>query len=90
MFSREMFSVKVIDDFEDKGFTFNHKAEMHFITIAHKKDMIYDFCFKHKICGQEWKLDAIINKNKSLIIKFNHTWHHLLNGKFESYCLLKK
>ena len=34
---------KVIDDFKDKGYTFNQIAQMHIITIAYKMDMSYDF-----------------------------------------------
>ena len=79
------FLAKMIDDFKDKGYTFNHIAEMHIITIAKKLDMSYDFCLKHKMCALEWKLNALINKNKSLINKFDRNWRHLLNRKFESY-----
>ena len=43
------FLEKVIDDFKDKGYTFHHIAEMHFITIAHKMEMSYDF-FLNKTC----------------------------------------
>ena len=33
----------------------------------------------------EWKLNAMINKNKILINKFDRNWRHPLNKKFESY-----
>ena len=33
----------IIDDFEDRRYTFNHIAEMHITTIAHKLDMSYGF-----------------------------------------------
>ena len=68
MNSWKNFSKKVIDDFKDKGYNFNHIAEMHFITIANKMKMMYDFYIKHKLCALEWKLNAMIYKNKKLII----------------------
>ena len=79
------FLMKVIDDFKDKGYIFGHIAEMHIILIASKMDMSYDFYMKHNMCALEWKLNAMINKNKSLINKFHRNWRHPLNRKFESY-----
>ena len=61
--------MKMIDDFEDKGDTSNHIAEMHIITIANKMELSYDFYIKHNMRALEWKLNAMINKNKSLINK---------------------
>ena len=58
---------------------------MHIITIANKMDMSYDFYIKRNMCALECKLNAMINKNKSLINKFDRTWRHPLNRKFESY-----
>ena len=85
MISWKHFLVKVIDDFKDKGYNFSHIAEMHIITIANKRDMSYDFYIKHNMCASEWKLNAMVNENKSLIIKFPRDWRHPLNRKFESY-----
>ena len=34
----KVFLGKVMDDFKDKGYTFNHIAELHIITIAHQLD----------------------------------------------------
>ena len=82
----ESFLVKVIDDFKDKGFNFNHLAEMHIITIANKMDMSYDF-FKHKMHAVQWKLNAMINTDKSLINKIYPDWRHPWNRKFETYCV---
>ena len=79
------FLEKVINDFKDKGDTLNHIAEMHIITIANKTDMTYDFYIKHMMSASEWKLNAMFNKNKSLINKFNQNWRHPLNRNFESY-----
>ena len=61
------FLTEMIDDFEDKGYNFNHIAEMHIITIANKLDMSYDFYIKQNMCALEKKSNAIVNKNKSLI-----------------------
>ena len=58
---------------------------MHFITIANKMDMSYDFNIKHNMCALEWKLNALIYKNKSLINIFDRNWKQPLNRKFESY-----
>ena len=40
---------------------------MDIITLAHKRDMTYDFYLKHNLSAIEWKLNAMINKDKSLI-----------------------
>ena len=61
---RSIFSEKIISDFKDKGYTFNHIAEMHIIPIANELDMSYDFYIKHNMCALEWKLNAMINKAK--------------------------
>jgi len=74
MISRSMFLEKVITDFKDRGYTFNHIAEMHIITIAHKMDMSHDFYIKHNMHPVEWKLKAMINKSKNLINKFDRNW----------------
>ena len=47
--------------------------------------MSYDFYLKHNMSALEWKLNAMINKNKSLIKKFPRNWRHPLNIKFERY-----
>ena len=49
----EKFLEKVIDDFKDNVYTFNHLAEMHIITRAHKMDRSYDFYIKHNIHAVE-------------------------------------
>ena len=58
---------------------------MQIITIASKMDMTYDFFIKHNICAQDRKLNAMITKNKSLIIVFIQNWRHPLSRKFENY-----
>ena len=85
MFLGQIFLEKVINDFKDKGYNFNHNTEMHIITIANKLDMSYDFFIKHNMHAVEWKLNASINKNKNLINNFDRNWRHLLNRKSESY-----
>ena len=54
---------------------------MNIIPISNRMDMSYDFYIKHKMGAMEWKLNAMSNKNKSLINKFNDTWRHRLNRK---------
>ena len=68
-----------------KGYNFKHIEEMNIITIANNLDMTCDFYIKHNIHAVEWKLNAMINKTKSLINNFNRNWRHPLNRKVESY-----
>ena len=79
------FLEKVIDGCKNKRYIFNHIAEMHVITIANKMDMSYDFYIKHNMCALEWKLNPMVNKNKSLFNKFPRNWRHPSSRKFESY-----
>ena len=64
---------------------FSHIAEMDFITLAQKRDMTYDFYLKHNMSAFEWKLNAMINKDKNLINKFPKNWKHPINMKFNCY-----
>ena len=57
---------------------------MHIITIANETDMSYKLYIKRNMCALEWKLNAIINKNKNLFNKFDCNWRHPLNRKFKS------
>ena len=79
------FLEKVIDDVGDKGYNFSHIPIMHIITIANKLDMSYDLYIKPKMCALERKLNAMVNRNKSLNNKFPRNWRNPLNKKFESY-----
>ena len=81
MISWKNYLDNVIDDFTDKGYNFNHIEEVKIITISNKVDMAYDFYIKHNLRMTEWKLNAMINKNKNLINEFNETWRHPLNRK---------
>ena len=74
---------EVIDDLKNKGYTFNQIAEMHIITIANKLVMSYVFYIEHNMHAVEWKLNALISKNKSLINNFNRNWWHPVKRKFE-------
>ena len=74
-----------LDNLKEEGYDFNYIAEMDIITLAHKRDMTYDFYLKHNMSAFEWKLNAMINKNKSLINKFPRNWRHPLKRKFDSY-----
>ena len=85
MISWHNFLEGVIDDFKNQEDNFNHKAEMNIITVAIKTDMSYDVYVKHNMCALEWKLNAMINENKNLIIKLNRNWRYPLNRKFESH-----
>ena len=58
---------------------------MDIITLAHKRDMKNDFYLKHKMPAFEWKLNAVINKDKSLINKFPKDWSHPINTRFGCY-----
>ena len=59
-----------IDKLKEEGYDFNYIAEMDIITLAHKRDMTYDFYLKHNMSAFEWKLNSMINKDKNLINKF--------------------
>ena len=85
MISRKNFLMKVIDGFKDKGYNFNHIAEMHTIRFANKLDMSYDFYIKHNVYAPERKLKAMINRNKCVINKFDRNWIHPLIRKFQNY-----
>ena len=49
-----------------EGYDFSHIAEMNIISLAHKRDMTYDFYLKHNMSAFEWKLNSKINKDKNL------------------------
>ena len=72
-----------INEFKNKGYKFNHIAEMNIITIANKLGLSYAFSIKHDIPAVEGNLNALINKDKSLINKVNRNWRHPLIRKLE-------
>ena len=61
---------EAIDSLNKEGYHFNYIAEMDIMTLAHKRDMTYDFYLEHNMPAVEWKLNAVINKDKSLFNKF--------------------
>ena len=73
---------EAIDSLKTEGYDFNFRAGMDIRTLAHKRDMTYDFYSKHNRPAFEWKLNAVINKDKSLINKFPKNWRHPINTKF--------
>ena len=48
------------------------------ITKAKKLNMSYDFHVRHNMHAVEWKLRALINRNKNLINKLGRKWRHPL------------
>ena len=76
---------EAIDSLKEEGFNFSHTVEMDIITLAHKRDMTYDFHLKHNMSAFEWKRNALINKDKNLIDRFPQTWRHPINKKFDYY-----
>ena len=76
---------EAIASLKEEGYHFNHMAEMDIITLAHKRDMTYDFFLKHTMPAFEWKLNQIINKEKNLINKFPQNWRHPIIIKFNCY-----
>ena len=76
---------EVIDNSKEEGYHFNHIAEMDVITLAHKRDMFYDFSLKQNMSAFEWKLNAMTNKDKNLIDKLPQNWRHPINTNFDCY-----
>ena len=68
-----------------EGWDFSHIVEMNIKTLAHKRDMTYDFYLKHNKPALEWKINQLINKDKNLINKFPQDWRHPINMKFNCY-----
>ena len=64
-----------MDSVKKEGYHFDHIAEMDIISLAHKRDMT----------AFEWKLNAMINKDKNLINNFPQNWRHPINIKFKCY-----
>ena len=75
---------EAIDNIKEE-YDFSHIAEMDIITLAHKRDMTYDFYLKHIMPAFEWKVNAMINKNKNLINKFLRNWRHPFNINYNCY-----
>ena len=71
----------VVDDFQYQAYNFNLIAKINIITIDNRLDMSYDFYIRHNMHAVEWKFNALINKNKSLINKLDCNWRHPLIRK---------
>ena len=67
---------EAIDSLKTEGYDFNQVTEMDIITLAHKRDMTQDFNLKHIMPAFEWKLNAMINKDKILINTFSRNWRN--------------
>ena len=65
-----------INNLKEEGYDFNYIAEMDIISVAHKRDMTYDFHMKSNMPAVEWKLNQLINKDKNLINKIPTTRVH--------------
>ena len=76
---------ELIDDYKYKRYTLICIDGLNTTLIAEKVDMSYGFYIKHNMHAVEWKLNAMIYKNKNLINNFDRNWRHILNRKFESY-----
>ena len=76
---------EAFDSLKEEGNHFIYIAEMDMMTLGHKRDMTYDFYLKQNMPAFEWKLNAVINKDKSLIKKFPQDWKHPINTRFGCY-----
>ena len=76
---------EAIDSLKTDGYDFDHMAEMSIITLAYKANMTYVFYLKHNMPAFEWKLNAMINKDKNLINNFPRNWRHTINTKFDCH-----
>ena len=74
-----------IDSLKKERYHFDHIAEMDIITLANKRNLTYDFYLKHKMPAFASKLNAVINKDKSLINNFPRIWRRPINKKFNCY-----
>ena len=83
MFSWKIFVEKAINNFKKDGYNLSHIPHMNFIIVCNKSDMTYKHYLQQPKSMLEWKLNALVNRNKSLINKFPQNWKHPLNRKFE-------
>ena len=56
----------MLNDFKSKGYNFNHITEINIIAKTNKLDMSYDFYIRRNMHAVEWKLNALINKDKCM------------------------
>ena len=74
MFSWKFFVEKAINNFKNDGYNFSHISQMNFIIVCNKRDMTYEHYLQQSKSMLEWKLNAMINRDKSLINKFPRNW----------------
>ena len=74
-----------INNIKEERCHFNHIVEMGIVTLAQKRDKTCDFVLKHNMPAFEWKLNALINRDKNLINKFPQNWRHPIITKFDCY-----
>ena len=86
---RYKFLELVISDFKNNGYNFNHIAEMNIIATVDKLDMSYEFYITQNMHEVEWKLNAVVNKNKILFNELDRIKRHPLIKK-SSYVPFKK
>ena len=58
---------------------------MDIITLAHKRDMTYNFYLKYNMSALEWRINQLINEDQNLINKFPRNWRHPIRTRFECY-----
>ena len=73
---------KVINDFNSKGYAYNHIVELNIITLANKMNMLYDFYINHIIHAVERKINMIIARNPNLIKSSNRFHNHPIKRKY--------
>ena len=59
-----------INNLKEEGYHFNHIAEMDIITLAHKRDMTYDFYIKHNLPALNGNLTLLLTTKKIQSISF--------------------
>ena len=77
--SWQKIQVNCIKCFNNEISNSNHIAELNIVTVPKKPDMSYEFHIKHNMHAVHWTLNAMVNRNKNLIIALNRNWRHSLN-----------
>ena len=76
------FLLKVLSDFNNKGYKFSHISRMHIFTHNLKTDMIYNFYMNTPMSAVERKTNINLNKNPNLKNVFDRTIDHPKIRKF--------
>ena len=76
------FIMKVISDFNKKGFKFSQISKMHIITHNLKKDMTYFMYMNCPMSAVERKININLNKNPDLINTFDGAIDHPMIRRF--------